>query len=151
MSCAAIPYITSLKLSTKPPNPRRLGICDCSSGIFHSLIEPVLQSMQVELVIVCKFALSQDPAFPGRNVRDDKGKQAQGVIGRDDRKTEHVAEGHGDEQGLHAAAYFDGVLFELVAEHPVKKLAHRLEETMSTQAHCLAMHCSKLIITIISS
>ncbi len=82
--------------------------------------------MQIEFVIICEFAFSRDSPFPGRDVRDDKREQAQCVVGWDDRETEHIAEGHGDEEGFHTAAHFEGMLFEFITEHSVQELAHCL-------------------------
>ncbi len=92
-----------------------------------------LDTMQIEFVIVCKFALARDAALPGLYVRDNERKQAQGVVRWNDRETQHVAIGDRHEEGLHRRPHFDGVLLEFVSDHSVEEFPDHLNEISNAQ------------------
>ena len=85
----------------------------------------VSDAVEMVLVVVPEAALAEDPALPARQGTEREGQQAECVIGREDRQSDHVAEDHDEKQALQGSAGVAGLLDVLVQEHSVEELPNR--------------------------
>src|SRR6266542_4062519 len=125
MSWAAMPYVISRSAATAPRRPfgrSAAGFWDISAS-FGSL---ALDAVEVVVVLVAEIPLTKDAALPRGHLGDHVWQQAQGIVRRHDRQTDHVADEGDQEDVLERRAGFDGMSGELVAGHAIGELAERM-------------------------
>jgi hypothetical protein len=72
-------------------------------------------SVQVVLVVGAELALAHHASFPGLDLRDHPGEQAQPVVGWKNGHAQHVPENSEHEQRFHRGADLEGLLGDFVA------------------------------------
>ncbi len=91
--------------------------------------------MQIVIVVFGEFAFARDAALPSFDVRNDKRKDAERVVGRDNGHTEHIPEGDCHEECFERRAHFYDMFFELVPSHTVEEFAERFKKFQTGQGN----------------